>query len=106
MAAAPSIPSSAARRATASASGSRWSGVLPRPTAARPSPRTAPRVERGWASPSAGPRNAGRSGLLEHRADDPPHHPQLGPVPLAEVVAELRHLVVPVPVELVEQRPE
>ena len=49
---------------------------------------------------------AARSGLLEHRADDPPHHPQLGPVPLAQVVAELRDVIVPLTVEVVEQRPE
>src|SRR6185295_302724 len=106
VAAAPFSPSSAARRATGSASGWRWCVASPRRTGAMRSPRTARRAARGWASPSGGRRAAARSGLLEHRADDPPHHPQLGPVPPAQVVAELGDLIVPLTVEVVEQRPE
>src|SRR5262249_45679714 len=92
------------------ATGSGWAwpscGASPRRTAERPSPRTGAEAAPGWGSPCASRRTARRSGLLEHCADDPPDHSQLGPVPPAQVVAELRHLIAAIAVEVVEERAE
>src|SRR5215472_8641596 len=103
---APFTPSSAARPATGSGWDWRWCGASPRRTGEPRSRRTEPREEPGWASRCAPPPRCPGSGLLEHRAHDPPHHPQLVSRALAEVVAELGDLVALVAVEVVEQRPQ